>query len=152
MSQIPKYALTAILILPLSLISGPSLDIAIHDTYFVIAQEHIAYVLSLLFALFSIATWGFKRIKRPLNKKLLNIHFAGTALTLIILILLIAFNFNTQNEDIYEDYSVINDVRQKSVWNDQAFKLGLTGLLYLAFQLLFVVGMVMAILKNKQTV
>jgi len=70
------FWITALIILVIG-ISNPesTLDINIHDTYFIIAHFHVAVVFSLLFFLMGLGYWLVQKVlKKQLVKSLTLIH------------------------------------------------------------------------------
>lgn len=70
------FWITALIILVIG-ISNPesTLDINIHDTYFIIAHFHVAVVFSLLFFLKGLGYWLFQKVfKKQLVRSLTVIH------------------------------------------------------------------------------
>ena len=54
------------------------LDISIHDTYYVIASPHVAFLISILFLLIGLGYWLMVTFNRPLSKWLTLIHMVIT--------------------------------------------------------------------------
>lgn len=113
-TQMPKivltHGLTAVIILLTSLFISGSLDIALHDTYFVIAKAHIIIAISLLFVLFTLITWGINKISRRLSPTLNWLHYGLTTICLVIIILIT--NKLTSQPATYRDYSVLNEFEE----------------------------------------
>lgn len=111
-----------------------SVEINIHDTYFVITYAHICLFLSPIMLLIGLGYWLALFFKRKLNTILTLIHlsttFIGTALTLIL---------NQFENDSYLDYSFNNSLN-----------LAITvimGLIILG-QLLYLINLLQAIIKT----
>ena len=110
-TQMPRivltYGFTALIIVLTSFFVRDSLDIALHDTYFVIAKVHITIAIALLFLIFTLTTWGIDKIGRRLSSMLNWLHYGLTTICLVIIIVL------TQKLSIqpttYRDYSVLNE-------------------------------------------
>jgi len=66
-------------------VGDTAMDIAIHDTYYVIAWYHVWFLLAMLFLVFAGGYWLHERLTgRRVNKALMLIHFASTLLLPLI--------------------------------------------------------------------
>lgn len=79
------FFLSIPLIILIGILSGDNtLDINIHDTYFVIAYLHFAILISIIFGLIGFGYWIIQKVNRKLSKWLNRIHigltFGGTFL------------------------------------------------------------------------
>ncbi|MBT8184118.1 MAG: cbb3-type cytochrome c oxidase subunit I [Eudoraea sp.] len=54
------------------------LDFNVHDTYFVVASIHLAYLISIIFGVIALAYWGMHKLNRKLSKLLNLIHIGLT--------------------------------------------------------------------------
>lgn len=104
------YGLTALIILLTSFFVSGSLDIAMHDTYFVIAKNHIIIAIALLFMLFTLTTWGINKISRRLSPTLNWLHYGLTTICLVIVIALT--HKLTSQPTTYRDYSALNEFKE----------------------------------------
>jgi cytochrome c oxidase subunit 1 len=51
-------------------------DFMLHDTYYIIAPQHVSFVVALVFGIFCAFYYAYPRLfRRPLNKLLSYIHF-----------------------------------------------------------------------------
>jgi len=91
--------------------SEETFDINIHDTYFVIASIHLAYLLSISYLLLGLGYWlVVKILKRNLIKILTIIHSAILLGSFIIYWIIIFFyQIRPKREfPLFDDYDVIN--------------------------------------------
>ncbi|KZS40876.1 hypothetical protein AWE51_24700 [Aquimarina aggregata] len=100
-------------LIPIMLIYGFSLgdttlDLNIHDTYYVISKVQIWYGIAHLFAIYGILYWIFINFNRKMINSLTSIHLFSTIIGLIILTILSPlFNqesANFQKENNYEAF------------------------------------------------
>jgi len=91
--------------------SEETFDINIHDTYFVIASIHLAYLLSISYLLLGLGYWlVVKILKRNLIKILTIIHSAILLGSFIIYwIIIFYYQIRPKREfPLFDDYDVIN--------------------------------------------
>lgn len=114
MTEMPRieltYGLTALIILLTSFFISGTLDISMHNTYFVIAKVHITIAIALLFVLFTLISWGIYKIGRSLSSMLNWLHYGLTTICLIIIIALT--HKLTSQPATYSDYSVFNEFEE----------------------------------------
>ena len=84
-------ATTALIILLGILTTNETLDIQLHDTYFIIEYLHLAIIISFLTGLTALTYYGLERFKRPIKFKTGFWHFglfiAGLLLLVVSIIL-----------------------------------------------------------------
>ncbi len=114
MTEMPRieltYRLTALIILLTSFFISGTLDISMHNTYFVIAKVHITIAIAILYVLFSLISWGIYKIGRSLSSMLNWLHYGLTTICLIIIIALT--HKLTSQPATYSDYSVFNEFEE----------------------------------------
>ncbi|KOP38447.1 hypothetical protein DBB36_12890 [Flavobacterium sp. WLB] len=104
---------TIILLIGIAGINNPdsTLDINVHDTYFVIAHIHIAVVLSLLYFLMGLGYWFIQKVfKKQLIKYLTAIHIViliGSFISYWLLMLYFKL-FPTDAFPLFDDYQLVN--------------------------------------------
>ena len=72
-------------VLIIGFLSTESLDININDTYFVLANEHLVFLVCVYYAFLALVYWTLLRLQKQLNRVLTLIHLAGTIDLLFIL-------------------------------------------------------------------
>lgn len=80
-----------------------TVDINIHDTYYVIAYFHLSILISLLFGIIGIGYWRMLKTKRELSKWLNLIHitftFGGLLLIQLFSFLIVELNELSKSDD-----------------------------------------------------
>ena len=66
------------------LVFSSSLDINIHDTYFVLPSFHVTIFHLLVYGFFGFCYWGFQFIRRSLGRTLSLFHYFITTLAILI--------------------------------------------------------------------
>lgn len=113
-----------------------SLDLNIHDTYYVIAHGHLYGMMAVvLFFLYTIY-WSFDKGKIELIKMLSEWHIYGTLLSLIGMFFPYYLIFSESDFPPFDNFQSINVC------------LTVCGLLFLFFQLLFIINIFVTIMKN----
>lgn len=123
---------------------GAIVDIHLHDTMFVIAGSHILWAL-LILMVFYLMMHLFLHQNRWRNKRLCNIHLAGT-----ILCLLIICTFIIQPNPAPVDHSVtIADFKQSDRLNEWlVLTLTISLLIFILLQLLFLLYFMIEIIRK----
>ncbi len=94
------FSITTILILLLGiLITDKTLDIQLHDTYFIIGYLHLAIIIGFLTGLTALTYYGLERFKRPIKFKTGFWHFGLFIAGLLLLVVSIILPTST---DYYE--------------------------------------------------
>lgn len=89
------FASGSIIFLSLGLLSqlffgDASVDIQLHNTYFIVAYVHLFYTVALILGFFAIIYFLYSKFfRRRLNRTMGNIHFWATVLTLPIICFLV---------------------------------------------------------------
>lgn len=143
------YGLTALIILLTSLFISGSLDIALHDTYFVIAKVHIIIAIGLLFVLFTLTTWGIDKIGRRLSSMLNRLHYGLTIISLVIIIMLT--NKLTSQPATYRDYSVFDEIEEYEAQMSINEWLAIIGVILILSQLLFLINVIRAFIVKRKS-
>lgn len=103
------YFFTSIFLFLLSFFLSGSLDISIHDTYFVVANSHIAILLGIFYLFWA----GFLRFlavfQYSTSKRITQIHYLLTTFFLLAFFVYQLWNIAIPPERIYEDYSVYGE-------------------------------------------
>ncbi len=144
------YFLVGIIFILTSFSTSESLDIAVNDTYYVIAKRHIYIELGFAFIVFAGIIWTFKRINRSLNKTVLLIHFLITTVTMISFVGLVFLIIERSMPKRYTDYSVYDEFNSTSTDFDLNFWLMVVLIVGVLAQVLFVVNMVLSFFKRNK--
>ncbi len=128
------YIFAALLFFALSFVSNEALDIAIHDTYFVIAHQQIAYLISIYFVLFAGFIFLFRKWGKALNKTIVCLHFFATTITLFGFIVL-QMKIAARTKD-YQDMSVFDEIKNSNLFEENQLITFLI-LIFLLAQLIF---------------
>lgn len=152
-TQMPRiavtYGITALIILLTSLFVSGSLDIAIHDTYFVIAKVHIIIAVALLFVLFTLTTWGINKISRRLSPTLNWLHYG---LTTICVVIIIALTHKLTNQPAtYSDYSALNEFEEYESSMAINEWLAITLVILILSQVLFLTNIIRAFIVKRES-
>ena len=118
------------------------LDISIHDTYYVIEQDHLLGFTSIILGLIGLGYWLIQRDNRKLNKWLTLIHcyitFGG-----LVLILFFSFLFIETNELSKSDDFVHNLTLQELIV--------VVSLVTFIGQVLFLINLMIGLKKGHKT-
>lgn len=112
-----------------------TLDINVHDTYYVIVYSHLYWLISwCLFVVFTIYL-VLDKAKIELNL-LFRIHVFGTIVSLIGLTFPYEFIFKPSHFPLFDDFLYVN------------LCLSISALLFLLFQILFIINIFVSIIKK----
>lgn len=111
--------------------AGKEVDIAVHDTYYVVAYNHFFTVPALYLLLCSLIAFLFQSRNKPLPKILNVIVYVLSTLSLLIILLIFSGRCSSQPSK-FSDYSVMD---QMNSYNEQT---SLNLWLMIAVGLLFV--------------
>tara|TARA_R110001606_G_scaffold160256_2_gene304112 strand:+ start:58 stop:540 length:483 start_codon:yes stop_codon:yes gene_type:complete len=139
-------------IIPLILIIGyfyneESFDLNIHDTYFVIYNDYLSYLISKWFVLIGLFYFTIIKIGRELKNWMNLIHSFITIFGLLILKILVDISQNEffQTKSFYEknDFDYYNYI-----------KFGIVTLVLLIgiAQIIFIVNLIIALFSNKKII
>lgn len=147
LSQTFLYGLTGIILLLLGFISTGTIDIVQHDTYYVIANSHVYFVLALLFWIFAVVAFLLIKGKRKFNNTLFYIHYLLSVVGIITLIILLNFPVV---ESMNHDYSVYGEF-ETTTWSEQKNSwISLIIVIVLFAQLLFVFNLFRSLVRKKR--
>lgn len=116
-----------------------AIDIAIHDTYFVIAHYHFIKFICYFFLVLGLIYFGLKSLKIELNKTLNTFH---TLLTILITFFIL-YPFNVFKTKQYEGIPKFPE--------DLNLEISLAGIILLLVQLIFVINIVVSVIRNKKS-
>nr|WP_298996642.1 cbb3-type cytochrome c oxidase subunit I [uncultured Allomuricauda sp.] len=130
------------IILLYGMLSGDAtLDINIHDTYYVIANLHLAVLISFVFGIIGGGYWITQRVGGKLSTWLSAIHIFVTIGGLLVIFLLPLFTFSSYSESSFPAYDDL--VIKNLVLVCVLFSIALGQLLYL-------INLVLALIQKKK--
>ena len=113
-----------------------TLDINVHDTYYVIAHSHVYW----FYSIFSLLLFGihglFDLLKIKLNNMFSKVHILGTFLSMVGLCFPYYLIFTTPEFPLFDDYDKIN------------LCLTISAILFFFFQLLFLLNILIILIKR----
>lgn len=113
-----------------------TLDINVHDTYYVIAHSHVYWFYS-IFLLLLFGIYGLCDLfKVKLNEAFSKVHILGTFFSIIGLCFPYHLIFTTPEFPLFDDYEKIN------------LCLTISAILLFAFQLVFLLNILIALIKK----
>jgi heme/copper-type cytochrome/quinol oxidase subunit 1 len=111
------------------------LDINVHDTYYVIANVHLYVLLAVIVFFFFAVYWSLDKGKVKLIAILSKLHIYGTLVSIVGLFFPYSFIFKPSNFPLYDDLQNVN------------LCISISGLLFLLFQLLFIINIFATVIK-----
>ena len=136
----PYFLLFAIVILFLILgffVDNKSiLDLNVHDTYYIIAHNHLYWLLTIIMFLLLIVYCFLNKLKVNLVVILSKIHIYGTLVSIIGMFFPYSLILKPSNFPLYDDMQNVN------------LCVSISGLLFLLLQLLFIINIFVAIIKK----
>lgn len=127
-----------------------ALDIAVHDTYFVVNNNHIYLLFGSYFLICSVAYFLIDKFKRKKIKVLHGIHVL-TSIFAFVIIIFSLLNVGIQGAPKpYYDYSVYGEFDKKSAEIIYDFNIILTIviILFLIAQVIFLVNIIIGFTKR----
>jgi cytochrome c oxidase subunit 1 len=144
------YFLFAIILFIFASFDEKTLDISIHDTYFVIQYEHIWKLLSLYFLLLTVITFGLKFFKFSLSKIWLHLHiWISFIVFFVINFILNTIEKNSQPKRYY-DYSVYEDFKNSSNVIDYNELLAVLLILFVFVQSFFIISILVGFIQQRR--
>lgn len=130
-----------VLILISLLASNDTLDINVHDTYFVIDYYHIVILLSIPLSILALIYWSFYKTNRKLYQFLTWFHIIVTTSSFVFLLWYSIFPIDLSIDDSNTVYNTIRLIE---------FIMIFSILLFLLSQLLFLFNIVSSLFRNKK--
>lgn len=152
-TQMPRiivtHGMTALIILLTSLFTSGSLDIAMHDTYFVVSNDQLIIATYLLFSLFALITWGINKMSRQLSSLLNWLHYSFTIICLVIIV--VFTNKLTSQPATYRDYSVFDEIDKYESQMSMNEWFAIIGVILILNQFLFLINIIRAFIVKKKS-
>lgn len=142
------YGLTAIIFLVFGIFSEGNYDIAIDDTYIVIAKFQINILIAVLFGFFTIVSWTINAIYRRLSPILNWIHFGITA-SGIVFIKLMMYDLAAHSNS-FKDYSVFEEFNEYESEISINIWISIIFILLIVIQLLFISNVIRSFLIKRK--
>lgn len=89
-----------------------TLDVNIHDTYFVIEYLQLAILLSLVFAIMGVGYWIFLKTNTPLSQLLVKIHLLITIIAPLIALIVSQFYKELDTSQGFQRMVYVTDFNQ----------------------------------------
>lgn len=144
------YLLIAFILTVVSIVENSTLDIAVHDTYYVIHNSHWLLMLCVYFLILSLITFGLKYFKKWQNRIWLHLRIWSS----LILFCGIIFTFNQSTMDTnpkkYYDYSVYDDFKNSSTNVDYNELLAVLLILFLFVQSFFIISILVGFIQQRK--
>lgn len=119
--------------------SNEVFDINVHDTYFIIAQNHLYWLFSLLLFFFFSIYFILEKIKVQKIRMLELIHVYATLVSIIGIFFPYQLLFQSSDFPLQDDYTTVNLFRSLST------------LFFLIIQILLIINIFVAIIKKLRT-
>jgi hypothetical protein len=142
------YFLIGFILVITSLIGITSVEIAIHDTYFIFSSQQIFLILGGCYLVFGGISWVFQKLNRPLNALLMWSHWIISSLAIIGVIVINWISTHDKRPRIYNDFSVyemstpISNLPDYNIWLTILISIGVFA------QFLFIIALVLALSKR----
>ena len=143
------YGLTAIILFIAGFFISGSLDISMHDTYYVISNTLLSVMIALLFCVFALITWGVNKISRRLSPILNWLHY-GITIAGFVIIAILSSRITTQIKT-FKDYSVYNEIEEYESQMSINEWLVIIVLILILSQLLFLINVIRAFMIKKKS-
>lgn len=143
------YGLTAIILFIASFFINGSLDISMHDTYYVISNTLLIVMMAFLFFVFALITWGVNKISRRLSPILNWLHY-GITLSCFVIIGLFTMSMISQ-PNTFKDYSVFDEIEEYESSISINEWLSIVVVILILSQLLFFINVSRAFIVKKNS-
>lgn len=110
-----------------------TIDVNVHDTYYVVASSHLFWLFALLLCFFFTIYFLFDKGKIKLLRTLTAIHVFGTLLSVLGI--------------FFFPYSIFLPELSLHYYSDANFYVAVSGLLFLFVQILFIINIFVTIIK-----
>lgn len=145
------YVLIGFILIVTSFIGINSVEIAVHDTYFIFSSQQIFLLLGGSYFLFGGIVWIFKKLNRSFNVLLTRLHLIITTLSIIAILVVNWHSVRETKPRIYSDYSVYEGFTATANVPDYNYWLSILICIGVFAQLLFMIALVLALVKSEQS-
>ena len=119
----------------------PSVSVPIHDTYFVISNSQILFMIAIFFVFIAVVYWIMLKMNRRLHKGLSLIHYIVTVISIIILIVgMVISGFFTVSDSSDVKAVLFDHIKLKQA-------IAVSGFLLLFAQVLFIINCMSSLIK-----
>lgn len=145
------YFLIGFTLVVKSLFSITSVEIAVHDTYFIFSSQQIFLLLGGSYFLFGGIVWIFKKLNHSFNVLLTLFHLIITTLSIIAILVVNWHSVRETKPRIYSDYSVYEGFAKTTNVPDYNYWLTILICIGVFAQFLFLIALVIASVKSEQS-
>ena len=145
------YFLIGFILVITSLIGITSVEIAVHDTYFIFSSQQIFLLLGGSYLVFGGIVWIFKKLNRSFNVLLTWFHLIITTLSIIAILVVNWYSVRESKPRIYSDYSVYEGFKKTANVPDYNYWLTILICIGVFAQFLFLIALVLALVKPEQS-
>ncbi|MCC7455132.1 MAG: hypothetical protein IT222_13270 [Crocinitomix sp.] len=145
------YLLIGFMLIVISFSGINSVQIAVHDTYFIFSSQQIFLLLGGSYFLFAGIVWIFKNLNRSFNVLLTWFHLIITTLSIIAILVVNWYSVRETKPRIYSDYSVYEGFTKTSNVPDYNYWLTILICIGVFAQFLFLIALVLALVKAKRS-
>jgi heme/copper-type cytochrome/quinol oxidase subunit 1 len=121
------------------LVCRETLDINLHDTYYVIMRNHLYWLISILLVLFFLIYLLFDKVKINFEHLFSKVHIFGTLISVIGLLFPYSLIFSKAEFPLYDYSPYIN------------LSMTISILVFLMFQILFIIVIFVSIIKRMKS-
>ena len=145
------YFLIGFILIVTSFIGINSVEIAVHDTYFIFSSQQIFLLLGGSYFLFGGIVWIFKKLNRSFNVLLTWFHLIMTTLSIIAILVVNWYSVRETKPRIYSDYSVYEGFTATANVPDYNYWLTILICIVVFAQFLLMIALVLALVKSDQS-
>lgn len=145
------YFLIGFILIVTSFSGITSVEIAVHDTYFIFSSQQIFLLLGGSYFLFGGIVWIFKKLNRPFNVLLTWFHLIITTLSIIAILVVNWYSVRETKPRIYSDYSVYEGFTATANVPDYNYWLTILICIVVFAQFLLMIALVLALVKAKRS-
>ena len=120
---------------------SPSVSVPIHDTYYVVTNSQILFLVAAFFVFIALVYWIMLKMNRKLHKGLSVVHYFVTIIAILILIVgMVISSFFTVSDSADVKAVLFDYIRLKQA-------IALSGFLLLFGQILFIINCISSLIK-----
>ena len=145
------YFLIGFTLVVKSLFGITSVEIAVHDTFFIFSSQQIFLLLGGSYLVFGGIVWIFKKLNRSFNVLFTWFHLIITTLSIIAVLVVNWYSVRETKPRIYSDYSVYEVFTATANVPDYNYWLTILIGIGVFAQFLFLIALVLALVKSEQS-